>query len=97
MSRGTERDCNSAVLNPRVKCPSKRSYLGVWLVFFVGQPIGGDQNNGHNMEGWELRWSNLQQDCSMHHARVGHSCDGLMRQECSHPVSRVNFVQGLSL
>ena len=31
----------------------------------------------------------------MHHGRVGHSCDGLIRQACSHPVSRVFSIRGL--
>ena len=50
-----------------------------------GQPIGGDQDHGHSMEMWELGWSNPGQDGSMHHGRVGHSCDGLIHQVCCSP------------
>ena len=38
----------------------------------VGQPIGGDQDNGHSTEEWEVGWSDSRQDCSMDHCRGDH-------------------------
>ena len=58
-----------------------------------GQPNGGDRDHGHGMEMWELGWSNLGQDCSMHHGRVRHSCDGLIHQVFVHPISHGYSVQ----
>ena len=62
-----------------------------------GQPIGGDQDHGHNTEIWELGWFNPGQDYSMHHGRVGHSCDGLMHQAFVHPISHGYSVWGFIL
>ena len=61
------------------------------------QPIGGDQDHGHSMEMRELGWSNSGQDCSMHHGRVGHSCDGLIHHAFGHPVSHMYSVWGFIL
>ena len=73
------------------------SHCNFWSVICGGQPIGGDQDHGHSTEVWEVGWSNPGQDCSMDHGRVGHSCAGLIRQGCSHPVSHGYSVRGLSL
>ena len=60
-----------------------------------GQPIGGDQVYGHSTEVWGLGWSDPRQGYSIHHGRVGHSCDGLIHQVYVHPVSQMYSVQGL--
>ena len=62
-----------------------------------GQPIEGDQEYGHSTEVWGLGWFDPQQDYSIHHGRVGHSCDGLIHYVYVHPISQMYSVWGFVL
>ena len=73
------------------------SHSGFGLSQCLTANLGGDQEYGHSTEMWGLGWSNPRQDYSIHHGRVGHSCNGLIHQVYGHPVSQMYSVWGFVL